>query len=76
MTAETPETNPETPLETLSDRALLLRIARVADHLDGYAHDTHAKVSAVLAHIDRAAPLLDRFAHPGKLFTAVKGRKP
>jgi hypothetical protein len=65
---ETPGNSPETPLETLSDRELILRIARVAEHLDPMVHEIHQLTA-------RAAPLLDRFAHPGRLIfgTGKKG---
>jgi hypothetical protein len=59
VAAETPETNPEPPLETLSDRELILRIARMVQHLDPMVHEVHQWAG-------RAAPLLDRFGGFGR----------
>jgi hypothetical protein len=47
-------------METLSDRELILRIARMVQHLDPMVHDIHQLTA-------RAAPLLDRFSRGGKL---------
>lgn len=53
MVAKTPR---EAPLEDLTDRELLVRIVKVAEHLDPMIHEIHGWASA-------AAPLLERFGH-------------
>lgn len=63
MTADSPGTNEETPLETLSDRELILRVARVVDHLDPLVHEIHNWAG-------QAAPLLKRV---GGFRAAVRG---
>lgn len=60
MADETPRNSGETPLETLSDRELILRGVRILEHLDLMMHDVHNLTG-------RAAPLLDRFTRGGKL---------
>jgi hypothetical protein len=59
VTAETPGNSPETPLETLSDREILLRIAKIVDHWDPLIHEVHQWAG-------RAAPLLDRVGGFGR----------
>jgi hypothetical protein len=49
----TTDTPPETPLETLTDHELLVRLAKIADHLDPMVHEIHGLAM-------RAAPLLNR----------------
>jgi hypothetical protein len=48
------EANGQTPLESLTDRELLLRLVKHADHLDPLVHEMHQWAS-------QAAPLLERF---------------
>jgi hypothetical protein len=50
----TSETKPETPLESLTDHELLLRLVRVTEHLDPMIHEVHQWAK-------QAAPLLERF---------------
>jgi hypothetical protein len=50
----TSETGPEPPAETLTDHELLVRIARIVDHLDPLVHEVHNWAA-------QAAPLLQRF---------------
>ena len=69
------ETSPETPptpattdeIGALTDRELLVRVAKIADHLDVMVHDIHGWART-------AAPLLDRIGSSAaaRLFSGPK----
>lgn len=66
MAEQTPR---ETPIEDLSDRQLLVRVVKIAEHLDIMAHETHGWSRDIHGWAGKAAPLLERFGAGRAIFT-------